>query len=130
MKRWPSLTAWGMSVVLAGCASPQIGLANAPRLGGTGLAEERVGDVVANGPEACGRYGERGPLRGRVPPCPTVLRRPTASMPAERPTDGLVFPWLRHFYVGWPCAHAVSAGGWRAGAWASTTPVPATCPVP
>lgn len=57
--------------LLTGCGSVvQLGLANAPSLGGAS-PETRVHDVVANGPNSC----ERSPfppgevLRGQIPPC-------------------------------------------------------------
>jgi hypothetical protein len=109
MSRWPMLAVL-VIVLLAGCApSMEVGLANAPRLGGSG--DDRVHDVVSNGGDSCGRYAEYGPLRGRIPPCPAVAAHPVASvMPPPAPgqtkaaaEEGLVIPWLQHFYVGWPC---------------------------
>jgi hypothetical protein len=109
MSRWPVLIAlsFGFSAAALGCApTVQPGLANAPRLGGTGLADERTHDVVSNGQDGCSGHGEHGPLRGRVPPCPAVAH-PVAStmlLPAKGSNDpSMVEPWLEHFYVGWPC---------------------------
>jgi hypothetical protein len=107
MSRWPVLTVFSFGWTLLGCSpSLQPGLANAPRLGGTGLADERIRDVIANGDDACSRQAEQGPLRNRVPPCPTAAR-PVAGGQLPQPTGNgsLVLPWLRHFYNGWPCAH-------------------------
>ena len=106
MSRWPVLTVPAI-VLLGGCApSVEAGLANAPRLGGS--TDDRVHDSISNGGDSCGRYAEHGPLRGRIPPCLVVvhpvegvaLAPPVASGKAE---EGLVVPWLQHFYVGWPC---------------------------
>ncbi|MGA2449077.1 MAG: hypothetical protein ABTD50_10405 [Polyangiaceae bacterium] len=55
----------------AGCGSTlQVGLANAPGLGGT-TPESRVSDVIANGQDACERSGSRQGevLRGQIPAC-------------------------------------------------------------
>jgi hypothetical protein len=43
-----------LSALASGC-TVQPGLANAPQLGGTTLADPRVHDVIANGPDSHGR---------------------------------------------------------------------------
>jgi hypothetical protein len=47
----------------------QSGLANAPALGGSTIVDPRVHDVIANGPDSCGRL-DLGSQRNRIPPCP------------------------------------------------------------
>jgi hypothetical protein len=112
MARWPLLTVFSMAWTLAGCAaSVRPGLANVPRLDGLGAADDRVGDVVANGDDSCGRHGEDGPLRNRWPACPAHSRAAmtTVLLPeTTRRGESLVVPWLEHFYTGWPCTHAVA----------------------
>ena len=131
MSRWLTLTVFSTASTLFGCAPAlQPGLANAPRLGGTGLADEGIRDVVSNGDDACGRHVEHGPLRNRVPPCPTIAQ-PVAGVPqplvgAPR-SESLVLPWLRHFYTGWPCAHPVVAPEAKTVAWAASQPPAASC---
>jgi len=74
-------------VCLLGCASNvQVGLANAPWLGGATI-ETRVHDAIANGRDSCERsaFPEGGVLRGQVPPC--VTAEPIATVPD--------FRWLR-----------------------------------
>jgi hypothetical protein len=115
MPRWLVLTV----VSFLGCAAPSAGalrpgLANAPRLGGTGVADERLSDVVSNGDDACGLRAEHGPLRNRIPAC-TVVTVPAPGPSAFRPSagraqPGLVVPWVQHFYVGWPCARPTTGG--------------------
>jgi hypothetical protein len=105
MSRWSPLfgAAWAVSL-LAGCStSIEPGLANAPRLGGIQTADERVNDAISNGGDSCGRYAEHGPLRARLPPCPTVTHPLAASFLVQSPTgkESLVGPWLEHFYVDW-----------------------------
>jgi hypothetical protein len=105
MSRWTPVlgAAWAVPL-LAGCAgSIEPGLANAPRLGGTQTADERVHDAVSNAGDSCGRYAEHGPLRARLPPCPTVAHPLAASFLAPSPAgrESLVVPWLEHFYVDW-----------------------------
>ncbi len=59
------------SALLMGCASSlQVGLANAPGLGGA-TAETRVHDVIANGRDSCERsaFPQGDVLRGHIPPC-------------------------------------------------------------
>jgi hypothetical protein len=102
------LTAFSIGSTLLGCApSLQPGLANAPRLGGTGLTDERMRDVIANGDDACSRQAEHGLLSNRIPPCPPAVGPAIGTeFSAKAATnDSLVLPWLRHFYTGWPCAH-------------------------
>jgi hypothetical protein len=113
MSRWLLLTAFSMACGLVGCAPSSIrpGLANVPRLGGTAADDERVRDVVANGDDSCSAHAEQGPLRYRWPPC-TSSAHPIADtelLPAYIGLrESLVMPWLEHFYVGWPCPHALS----------------------
>jgi len=112
MSRWPLLAAFSLAPLLLGCGSSvRPGLSNAPRLGGTALADEQIHDVVSNGDDGCGLHPEHGGvLRGRIPPCPGAahpLAR-TSWLPTSAPSpadEGLVVPWLQHFYVGWPCAN-------------------------
>jgi hypothetical protein len=127
MHRWSFFSVVSIAFASFGCsASVEPGLANAPRLGGTGLADESVHDVIANGADSCGRHAERGPLRYRVPPCPTVTSGSASTSPIAAPgvaSENVAVPWLQHFYVGWPCAHpapvSVSASEAKAVAWAS-----------
>jgi len=91
-----------------GCTSAvQPGLANAPALGGTPVADVRVHDLIANGQDSCGRTfrPDPGPLRYRVPPC-THPRAPVTSQAFStartRRDDGAVL-WMEHYYSGWPC---------------------------
>ncbi len=135
MTRWPMLTVWGVLSLLVGCSSSgQVGLANAPRLGGTGLADERVHDAIANGGDACGGYAERGSLRGHVPRCPAPGHPSAAASWPGPPTESRVVPWLEHFYVGWPCAPATRAPRTtepKSTAWATSVPPAKTaCAVP
>jgi hypothetical protein len=56
---------------LVGCTSSvQVGLANAPVLGGA-TVETRVHDVIANGRDSCERstFPQGDVLRGHIPPC-------------------------------------------------------------
>jgi hypothetical protein len=105
MSRWPVLTACSIPLVVGCAPSVTPGLANAPRLGGSAIADERVTDVVSNGNDACGA-NERGPLRSQLPACLTVERAPAVTaftLSGRSTSSGLVVPWLQHFYVGWPC---------------------------
>jgi len=135
MSRWPWLTAFCFAPWIVGCTSSlQPGLANAPRLGGTQLADERVSDVVSNGNDSCARSVGPGPLRGRLPPCPTTHpTRWAAAAPSSATGAGgsLVVPWVEHFYSGWPCPHAVVASSTRTPAWLAPPVDPAlACMVP
>jgi len=130
MSRCPWLSASLLVPWLVGCApSLHPGLANAPRLGGTGLADERIGDVVSNGGDSCGRYAERGPLQGRIPPCPSVSPARAALFEPAGVNDALVVPWLKHFYYGWPCPHATPSET-RTEAWVSLARGPSACTLP
>jgi hypothetical protein len=100
------LTACSFPLVVGCAPSVTPGLVNAPQLGGGAIADERHGDVVANGADACGRDAEHGALRGQWPPCPTVERAPAVTdftVKSRSNGGGLVVPWLQHFYVRWPC---------------------------
>jgi hypothetical protein len=112
MCRWPVLVVLSVGPWLAGCSpAVQAGLANAPRLGGTAVADTRVNDVISNGDDACGRHGETGPLRGRIPPCPGAVHPVVSTWLAPTPSgrsDSLVLPWLEHFYAGWPCPRSAA----------------------
>jgi hypothetical protein len=84
------------SAFLIGCSSSfQVGLANAPWLGGD-TPETRVHDVLANGHDSCERsaFPQGDVLKGHVPPCsseksvttvPMVLREPPPSSPRTSP---------------------------------------------
>jgi len=90
--------------LLWGCAVHP-GLANAPQLGGTADTDPRVHDVIANGPDSCGRTLDPGPLRNRVIPCPHVSHAPSSNAPFSPVTtsNGIVRPWVEHFYWRWAC---------------------------
>ena len=134
MSRWPWLTAFCLAPWIVGCASSvQPGLANAPRLGGAPVADERVSDVISNGNDSCARSVGPGPLRGRLPPCPTThpTRWAVAPSTATSAGGGLVGPWVEHFYSGWPCPHAAVASSPRTPAWLAPPLDPAVaCLVP
>jgi hypothetical protein len=122
MSRWPWLTAFCIAPWIVGCASSSLqpGLANAPRLGGTQVADERVSDVISNGNDSCGRNVGPGPLRGRAPPCPTTHPTRWAVAPSSATGAGgsFVVPWVEHFYSGWPCPHStVASSTQRTPAW-------------
>jgi hypothetical protein len=73
-----------LSAVLVGCTSSvQVGLANAPWLGGE-TPETRVHDVIANGHDSCERsaFPQGGVLRGQIPPC--IAKEKLATIPATR----------------------------------------------
>ena len=134
MSRWPWLTAFCVAPWIVGCGASSLepGLANAPRLGGTQLADERVSDVISNGNDSCARNTGPGPLRGRVPPCPTT--HPTRWAVAPSSTTGmsesLVVPWVEHFYSGWPCPRSVVSSN-RTPAWLAPPLDPAVaCMIP
>lgn len=107
MARWPVLTACALGCLAAGCTpSFTPGFANAPRLGGSAIADEHVRDVVSNGDDACRLGSEGTALRNKVPPCPTVEATTYAHLAhvsRDPENDAIVVRWLRHFYVGWPC---------------------------
>jgi hypothetical protein len=131
MSRWLLLAAWSVVPCVAGCgASVRAGLANAPKLGSTG--DETVHDVVANGDDGCATSGGQGALRYRVPPCPAAARAsspaPWTPTAAQGPGEGgLVVPWLKHFYVGWPCAAATRPRAGARIAWDFTPVSDAAC---
>jgi hypothetical protein len=134
MSRWPVLAASSIAL-LAGCVqSVGAGLANGPRLGGSSLSDEHVHDVISNSGDSCSGFAEHGPLRGRVPACAAVTH-PAASA-AFWPTatagkaDGLVVPWLKHFYVGWPCTHPAASRRVERLAWATPGPPTVVCTIP
>jgi hypothetical protein len=128
MSRWLVLTVLSTATAMLGCApSLQAGLANGPRLGGTGLADERIHDVVSNGDDGCGRHAEHGPLRNRMPPCSTIAQPVTGTMRwtvGAGGNESLVLPWVQHFYRGWPCAHPVLAPEAKAVAWEEVVTTP------
>jgi hypothetical protein len=136
MSRWLWLTAFCLAPWTGGCApSLQPGLANAPRLGGTQLADERVSDVISNGNDSCARNVGPGPLRGRVSPCPTTHPTRWAVAPSSSATgagESLVVPWVDHFYSGWPCPRTtVASSTQRTPAWLMPPLDPAVaCMVP
>jgi hypothetical protein len=105
----PTLAVLATLVSLAplGCATTvQPGLANAPSLSTTPVADANVHDVVANGPDSCeGRLGP-GPLRYQFPPCPGVERRalPPAAVGVASPEKGIVLPWEEHHDSRPPCS--------------------------
>lgn len=125
MNRWLVLTACSIPF-LAGCASSVTpGLANAPRLGGTGMADERVGDVIANGNDACDAEARGGPLRAQLPACPTVeVPAAAAFKVTTHPSGpGLVVRWVQHFYARWPCdVGTPAAGDIRTATWSPSAP--------
>jgi hypothetical protein len=133
MKRWLVLTVPSL-VLLGGCApSVEAGLANAPRLGDSAVADDRPHDVIANGGDSCGRYAERGPLVGRIPACGTPVHpvvRATLLPPAPGREEGVVVRWLQHFYLGWPCPRSPTAAAPKTVAWSAAVPVTAACQAP
>jgi hypothetical protein len=110
----------------------QTGLANAPRLGGAAAPDDRVSDVISTGGDSCGRWAEQGPLRHRIPPCPSAAHA-AASMwlltsstaPAQPP--GVVVPWLQHFYTQWTCSRPATPTPTNTLAWASAGTAPTAC---
>jgi hypothetical protein len=107
MPRTAVLLGMLMSLTPIACATTiQPGLANAPALGSSPLADGSVRDVVANGRDSCERRLGPGPLRYQIPPCPGVERSAADPTFANRaPTaKGIVSPWVKHFYARWPCA--------------------------
>jgi hypothetical protein len=83
-----------------------VGLANAPGLGNSPLADAAVHDVVANGRDSCERGLRPGLLRYQVPRCPGVERSAANATVANRAPSpkGIVMPWVEHYYSGWPCS--------------------------
>ncbi len=135
MSRWLVLALVSSATLSVGCGSSvRAGLANAPRLGGTSTADNRVTDVVSNGDDACGLYSEAGVLRNRIPACPHATAVHNVGVSVGRAASdgasngGLVEPWLNHFYVGWPCSPRTSAGEMTL--WSASQPTVATCSVP
>lgn len=65
------------ALFMVGCGGGNLGLANAPALGGPQVAPGRLQDAIANGEESCERVGDGSPLRGHSPPCSSrkALRR-------------------------------------------------------
>jgi hypothetical protein len=94
----PSVLACGFTV--------QPGLANAPTWGGTTLADPRVHDVIANGPDSCGRKLDPGPLRYRVIPCPRASSSPSRTPSrASSPSPGAVIvPSVERHDAHWEAA--------------------------
>jgi hypothetical protein len=86
-----------------GC-TVQAGLANAPQLGGTTIADPRVQDVIADGPDSCGKKLDPGPLRYRVIPCPRAgASSPRPAAPAPSADIDEVMRWVDHHYTDWGC---------------------------
>jgi hypothetical protein len=115
------------------CGAPVIqpGLANAPALGGAQIVDPRVHDAIANGLDSCGRHLDPGPLRYKVPPCPSLApSAPRVSF--VPPSDGeWEVRWLEHYYVGWPCPHPKSVSdGQRLMAWSPTDLRASHCDLP
>jgi len=92
---------------LVGCASSvQVGLANAPLLGGA-TSETRVHDVIANGRDSCERsaFPQGQVLRGEIPPC--VIGEPVGTgIPDFRWLLPPARPWQVPGYRGRACPHA------------------------
>ncbi len=94
---------------LVGCASTstvQVGLANAPWLGGA-TPETRVHDAIANGRDSCERsaFPQGQVLRGEIPPC--VPGEPaSAKLPDFRWLLPPARPWQVPGYVAGTCPHA------------------------
>jgi hypothetical protein len=77
-------------IAITGCGGVvQVGLANAPALGGS--SETRVHHVVANGHDACERtmFPQGEVLRGQLPSCAPPVRaiRPIAAAVASNASD-------------------------------------------
>ena len=118
-----------------GCGATSVvpGLANAPALGGAQIADPRGHDVIANGLDSCGTHLDPGPLRYRVPPCPSVVPvTPKISLaPAPEHDVELELQWVRHYYEGWPCPHPKSlSDGERLTAWGPTDLRASHCDLP
>ena len=117
MRRAMTAGACGLWLAALGCApTAQSGLANTPALGGTRIVDARVHDVIANGPDSCGRRLEphAGPLRYRRPPCrhESVPGMAPSLVPSVAHEDAAGLRWMEHYYFGWPCAarHEAPAG--------------------
>lgn len=134
MSRWLVLTVFSMLPLIGGCGTAvRPGLANAPRLGGTATADDRITDVVSNGGDACGLYAEHGVLRNQVPACVSWAAPPHAPASYAPPSatietnGGLVEPWVNHLYAGWPCPRTTSH---QIKSWSVPGAVVASCAVP
>jgi len=107
MRRAAALVGMLMSVGPLACATTvQPGLANAPALSTSPVADANVRDVIANGRDSCERGLGPGPLRYQIPACPRV-ERPAAAPAVIRvapPAKGIVMPWVEHYYSRWPCS--------------------------
>ena len=107
MPRTAALFAMLMSFAPLACATTvHPGLANAPALGGSPVADVTVHDVVANGRDSCERKLGPGPLRYEVPSCPPVERPvlPTIVVNPASSEKGIVMPWVEHYYSRAPCS--------------------------
>jgi hypothetical protein len=86
--------------LLAGCGSSvQVGLANAPILGGA-TPETRVHDVIANGRDSCERsaFPQGHLLRGQIPTCGPKQR---VTLTRAEPWTGPANSWnLRPYSLG------------------------------
>jgi hypothetical protein len=106
MAVWASAL-WLVSVVSLGCApTVQVGLANAPALGGTPIADTRVHDVIANGPDSCVRGSGPGAGRSRAFACGPATDPAAAHPVVIRPPprhDAAAMRWVAHYYTRWPC---------------------------
>jgi hypothetical protein len=107
MPRAVALLGMLLSLAPFGCATTvRPGLANAPALSTSPVADDSVHDVVANGWDSCELGLGAGPLRQQSPPCPGV--EPPAPTPVvirvAPPEKGFVMPWVEHFYARWPCS--------------------------
>jgi hypothetical protein len=93
------------SFALACGCTAQLGLANAPPLGGTTLADPRIHDDIANGPDSCGQKLDPGPLRYRVIPCPQASPSPSRPPPgaSSSSANAVKVPWFEHHDAHWDC---------------------------
>jgi hypothetical protein len=113
MPRNAALLAMLMSVGPLACATTvHPGLANAPALGGSPVADATVHDVVANGRDSCERKLGPGPLRYEVPPCPAVEQTAAPRVVVEPVSSekGIVTPWVDHYYSRAACSSSDSDG--------------------
>jgi hypothetical protein len=88
-----------------GCARAQVGLANAPALGGTPIADTRVHDVVADGCDACGpdpRHRTMACQATEPPSGPALAVSRSLRSPPHRGTTAAL-RWVEHYYARWPC---------------------------